>query len=194
MSAYRFILKPELLSKEYPLLSNIHYLTKQLTDIITIVSLFGESENSHHEKFEKREEPQSSNSAQDNPANVTQLGNQLKTILIAEDIEINFLLLSTYLKKNYTILRAHDGVEAVEIFKEAHPNLVLMDCKMPNMDGLDATKIIHKLSPETPIIMQSAYTFETDRDNAFQAGCIDFISKPIIKDTLMQMLKKYLPA
>jgi len=116
----------------------------------------------------------------------------MKTILIADDLDINFLLLQTYLKSDFAILRAHDGVEAVDVFRVHKPDLVLMDCKMPNMDGLEATKLIHDISLQTPVIMQSAYAYEEDRKNASEAGCIDFLAKPITKQALMNMINKYL--
>jgi signal transduction histidine kinase/CheY-like chemotaxis protein/PAS domain-containing protein len=115
-----------------------------------------------------------------------------KTILIAEDIDINFTLLQAYLKRDYIVARAHDGIEVVTIFDQLKPDLILMDCKMPNMNGLDATKVIHELSPNTPIIMQSAYVYEEDKTKALEAGCIDFLAKPIAKDKLINMLDKYL--
>jgi two-component system cell cycle response regulator DivK len=67
-----------------------------------------------------------------------------------------------------------------------------MDCRMPNMDGLQATKIIHSTSPEVPVIMQSAYAFDDDKKKAAEAGCIDFLTKPITKNALMEMISKYI--
>lgn len=116
----------------------------------------------------------------------------MKKILVADDVDINFLLLKTYLKAEFNVLRARDGVEAVDVFKTENPDLILMDCKMPNMDGLEATRIIHGLSPSTPVIMQSAYVFAEDREKAANAGCIDFLSKPITKADLMEMINKYM--
>lgn len=145
-----------------------------------------------NEKIEKGQTSECENKQQGHSQS-KESTNDPKVILIAEDVEINFMLLNTYLKRSYTVVRAHDGLEAVELFKEMHPDMILMDCKMPNMDGLDATRVIHELSPKTPVIMQSAYTFETDRQNAFDAGCIDFIAKPIIRDELFEKIQKYLP-
>jgi Response regulator containing CheY-like receiver, AAA-type ATPase, and DNA-binding domains len=116
----------------------------------------------------------------------------MKTILVADDVDINYLLLEIYLKNDFNVMRAHDGVEAVDIFKKQKPDLILMDCKMPNMDGLEAAKIIHGLSPETPVIMQSAYAFAEDKERAAEAGCIDFLVKPVTKQILLDMICKYL--
>lgn len=116
----------------------------------------------------------------------------MKTILVADDVDINFLLLQIYLKSEFNVLRAHDGVEAVDVFKTQSPDLILMDCKMPNMDGLEATRIIHGLAPELPVIMQSAYAFAEDKERAAEAGCIDFLVKPVTKQALLDMIAKYL--
>lgn len=116
----------------------------------------------------------------------------MKTVLVADDVDINYLLLQIYLKNEFNVLRARDGIEAVDVFKAQSPDLILMDCKMPNMDGLEATRIIHGLSPETPVIMQSAYAFAEDKERAAQAGCIDFLVKPVTKQALMDMIAKYI--
>ncbi len=116
----------------------------------------------------------------------------MKKILVADDVDINYLLLEIYLKNDYNVIRAHDGAEAIDVFKEQKPDLILMDCKMPNMDGLEASRIIHGLSPETPIIMQSAYAFAEDKERAAEAGCIDFLVKPVTKQVLVDMICKYL--
>ena len=78
------------------------------------------------------------------------------TILIAEDEESNFLLLKTILKKHCNILHAKTGVELLEIYKEQHADLILLDIKMPEMNGIDALKEIRKFDQDIPIIMQSA--------------------------------------
>jgi CheY-like chemotaxis protein len=96
------------------------------------------------------------------------------------------------MKTDYNVLRAKDGVEAVDVCKKSTVDLILMDCRMPNMDGLEATEIIHGFLPELPIIMQSAYAFEDDKQKAAEAGCCDFLTKPITRQALMDMLNKYL--
>lgn len=117
------------------------------------------------------------------------------TILIAEDTDSNYALLKAILGKEYHLERALDGMEAVTLFDEVKPDLILMDIKMPNLDGLEATKIIRELSATVPIIAQSAYAYEHDRKMAAEAGCNDFIAKPIAQNKLKEMIKKYvLPA
>lgn len=117
---------------------------------------------------------------------------QGKKILVAEDIESNFLLLKVCLEKNYNLVRAKDGVEAIAKFKECNPDLIFMDIKMPEMDGLDATKIIRNLSPDIPIIALTAFAFEEDKQKAFKAGCNDFITKPVSFKRLNEILNQYL--
>ena len=108
------------------------------------------------------------------------------TILIAEDEESNFLLLKTILKKHCNILHAKTGVELLEIYKEQHADLILLDIKMPEMNGIDALKDI-------PIIMQSAYAFENDMEAARQAGSNGFVTKPINIKELKSVLSSFLP-
>lgn len=109
----------------------------------------------------------------------TAAGTEQATILIAEDTDSNFDLLNAILGRKYRLVRARDGMEAVTMYDEVNPDLILMDIKMPNLDGLEATRIIRQLSAEVPIIAQSAYAYEHDRNAAEEAGCNDFISKPI---------------
>ncbi len=118
--------------------------------------------------------------------------NEKKTILIAEDVDSNFLLLKAILGKSYNLLWAKDGEQAVEVFKENMPDLILMDIKMPNMDGLEATRIIRSYSPEIPIVALTAYAFESDKEQAMEAGCNDFLTKPVQSVELKKVLNKYL--
>lgn len=119
-------------------------------------------------------------------------GNDKPSILIAEDTDSNYDLLNAILKKNYNLARARDGMEVVMMFEEVKPDLILMDIKMPNLNGLEATKIIRELSPDVPIIMQSAFAYEYDRNAAADAGCTEFIPKPIAQEKLKTIIKKYL--
>ena len=123
---------------------------------------------------------------------VTAAGTEKATILIAEDTDSNFDLLNAILGRKYHLVRARDGMEAVTMYDEVNPDLILMDIKMPNLDGLEATRIIRQLSAEVPIIAQSAYAYEHDRNAAEEAGCNDFISKPIAQEKLKEKIKKWL--
>ncbi len=124
--------------------------------------------------------------------NVDKEENEADTILIAEDMDSNFELLNAILSSTYNLIRARDGIEAVNLFNDKKPNLILMDIKMPNMDGLDATRIIRELSPNIPIIALSAYAYKQDTEEALAAGCNDFLAKPLSVAKLKQILNKWL--
>jgi CheY-like chemotaxis protein len=117
-----------------------------------------------------------------------------KTILIAEDDDISYLVLKKTLKAdNLGLIRAENGKEAVEICRSNNKiDLVLLDLKMPVMDGLEAMKLIREFRPGLPFIALTAYAFDSDRKNAIERGCIDYISKPFSKNDLLEVLKKYL--
>ena len=116
----------------------------------------------------------------------------LKKLLVAEDNESNFLLLMTILKKDYQIIHAVDGLETIQKYREYSPDAILMDIKMPNMNGLEATREIRKLNTCIPIIVVSAFAFDGDKQEARQAGCTDYLVKPIDSRLLKETLKKYL--
>ena len=116
---------------------------------------------------------------------------QIKKILVAEDVESNFILLKNLIGREYTLLWAKDGVKAIEMYKQYQPDLILMDIKMPRMDGLEATHIIRSYSKDIPIIALTAYAFETDKELALEMGCNDFVTKPVSERTLRKALDKY---
>ncbi len=117
-------------------------------------------------------------------------------VLIAEDEEINYLFLETLIEKRfgheYKILHAKNGQEAVDICKNKKISIVLMDIKMPVMNGFDATKEIKKFNPSIHIIAQTAYSTNEDREIAFSVGCDDFISKPINPSNFITILNKHI--
>lgn len=119
-------------------------------------------------------------------------GALIKTILVAEDVESNFLLLKAILGKTYNLLHAYNGQEAVEMFKTKQPDLILMDVKMPVMDGLEATRLIRQDSSEIPIIALTAFAFDQDRIRVLEAGCNDFLTKPLSSPLLKQTIEKYI--
>ncbi|MCH5309016.1 MAG: response regulator [Prevotella sp.] len=114
----------------------------------------------------------------------------MKTILIAEDNDSNFILMSYILKKSYQFERAKNGLEAVDMADKKAYDIVLMDIKMPIMDGLEATKTIKSKHPELPIIALTANAFDSDRQLALQAGCDDFLSKPVSSSACLEAIKK----
>jgi CheY-like chemotaxis protein len=120
--------------------------------------------------------------------------NKSKTILIAEDEDLNFQLLLVLLSRmGLIIIRAANGAEAVEICRSDKAiDLVLMDIKMPVMNGYEATKIIKELRPHLPVIAQTAYSSDEDRAKAFACGCSDFISKPFKRHQLLTKISEQL--
>ena len=115
----------------------------------------------------------------------------MKKILIAEDNDSNYILMTYILKKYYQFERAKNGQEAVEMAEKNAYDLVLMDIKMPIMDGLEATKAIRAALPDLPIIALTANAFDSDRQLAKEAGCNDFLSKPVSSDLCLQTIKKF---
>ncbi|MGZ2368157.1 PAS domain-containing hybrid sensor histidine kinase/response regulator [Ancylomarina sp. YFZ004] len=119
-----------------------------------------------------------------------------QTILVVEDEEVNFMyldILLTGFDEKITIIHAKNGKDAVNIYKtNQNINLILMDIKMPVMNGIDATKQIREFNQFVPIIAQTAFTTEEDMEEAMAAGCSDFISKPIKKEILEKITRSYL--
>jgi len=114
-------------------------------------------------------------------------------ILIAEDEESNAIYLKTILGQvKYDLFFAKNGKEAVDMFKENRDvKLILMDIRMPEMDGYQATKLIKAIDPQVIIIAQTAYAFAGDREKALEVGCDDYLAKPITKNDLLEMIKKH---
>ena len=117
-----------------------------------------------------------------------------KTILIVEDEEVIRFFYEKALKKTRaTLFFVSDGFDAVEMIKEnTEIDLVLMDIRLPRMDGIEATYKIKELIPEMPVIIQTANTLPSVYDSAIKSGCDEFITKPIKIETLLSLLKKHL--
>ena len=116
----------------------------------------------------------------------------MKKILVAEDNDSNFILMSYILKKYYEFERAKNGQEAVEKADSGNFDLILMDIKMPIMDGMEATRLIREKYPDLPIVALTANAFDSDRTMAMEAGCNDFLSKPVSSQLCIETIKKYL--
>ena len=116
----------------------------------------------------------------------------MKKILVAEDEDSNYELVKIVLQKRYKLLRAHNGIEAVMMNEDEHPDMILMDIRMPEMNGLDATRIIKEVNSDTPVVALSAYAFEENIREAKAAGCDDFMAKPFKVENLIEMVRKYL--
>jgi CheY-like chemotaxis protein len=115
-------------------------------------------------------------------------------LLIAEDDESNFFVLEVVIKKTTgaKVIRASNGIEAVDLCRENQAiTLVLMDIKMPIMDGLEATREIKAFRPDLPIIAITAYAMSGDEQKALNAGCDDYLAKPVSMKSLVAKLEVY---
>ena len=113
-------------------------------------------------------------------------------ILVAEDEDSNFELVKIVLAKRYRLLRAVNGIEAVTLCEDEHPKLILMDIRMPDMGGLDATRSIKEVNHEVPIVALSAFAFDENIREAKEAGCDDFLAKPFRVEDLLDVVQKYI--
>jgi CheY-like chemotaxis protein/two-component sensor histidine kinase len=113
-------------------------------------------------------------------------------ILVAEDTESNYMLIMAVLSKQYKIIWAHDGVEAVDMCRAMNPDLVLMDPRIPRMNGLEATRSIREFNKNIPIIAVTTFAFEHDKNEAIEAGYDMVLSKPINSQKLRAAINKAL--
>ena len=119
-----------------------------------------------------------------------------KRVLLVEDFEDSRFSLSKLLEiEGYEVLEAVDGAQAINLALSAKPDLILMDLSLPIVDGLSATKRIreHESMTRVPIIALSAHDISDFQDRATDAGCTDYITKPIDFEALMMIVSKYLP-
>jgi len=159
--------------------------TKNVNSIIGISKIINSNSSTKHYVKEESND-------NENFENNKYFMDDKKTILIAEDIDNNYDLLNIILRKNYKLVRAVNGMEAVRLFSEVNPDIILMDMKMPEMGGLEATRLIRMESDSIPIIAVTAFAFESDKEQALEAGCNDFLSKPIDIPILKSMISRYL--
>jgi len=116
----------------------------------------------------------------------------MKTILIVEDIELNIDLLTQLLEDDYNLLVAKDGAQGVNMAQQENPDLILMDVSLPIMDGYEAARRIRADKAHTPIIGLSAHAMSGDAEKAKEAGCNDYLTKPVNRDLLIKKIKEYL--
>jgi len=119
----------------------------------------------------------------------------MKKILVVEDNETNMYLISFMLKKNgFEVIKARTGKEGIDLAIKEKPDLVLMDFRLPDIDGLEATRIIRdsEANDKIPIIALTSYALVGDREKALAAGCTGYIEKPINPETFLAEIKKYL--
>ncbi len=143
---------------------------------------------------QKREDPQAKTGSEITKK-VVSTSDKLK-VLIAEDNATNMVLVKLMLKKalpHAKMLEARNGLEAVQLFAEERPGIILMDVQMPEMDGYSASREIRKLETKgrTPIIAITAGSMSADKEKCYEAGMDDFISKPIVNDALAVTLEKW---
>jgi CheY-like chemotaxis protein len=112
-------------------------------------------------------------------------------ILVAEDEDSNYELVKIVLQKRYRLVRAVNGIEAVTFCEDDRPDMILMDIRMPDMNGLDATRIIKEVNHDIPIVALSAYAFDENIREAKAAGCDEFLAKPFRVEDLLDIVQKY---
>lgn len=116
----------------------------------------------------------------------------MKTILVAEDNDSNYILMTYILRGHYNVARAHNGQEALDVVARGGIDLVLMDVKMPVMDGLEATRRLKETHPALPVIALTANVFDNDRDSAMEAGCDEFLAKPVNSKLCLETIARCL--
>ncbi len=114
--------------------------------------------------------------------------NKMK-MLIAEDNESNYLLYENMLAGKFDLIHAWNGEEAIELFSETNPDIILMDINMPKMDGYEATNEIKRINPSVPIVAVTAYAFATDKERMLESGFNGYVSKPINLNRLNEEIK-----
>jgi len=115
-----------------------------------------------------------------------------KKILVAEDEELNWMFIREMLRKTGAeIIRAKDGIEAVEITRKVNPDAILMDIKMPELNGIEATKQIRTFSKSVPVIAQTAYVMAEEQAESLRAGCNHFVTKPLDRTVVMEFIDRY---
>ena len=119
---------------------------------------------------------------------------QGKTVLIVEDENHNFFYLKETIKRTgASCLRAINGLEAIKIFKDNKDiEIVLMDIKMPVMDGYEATRRIKEINPEIPVIAQTARAMVKEKEKSIEAGCDAYIVKPYEPADLIELMMKFI--
>ncbi|MCT4614091.1 MAG: hybrid sensor histidine kinase/response regulator [Marinifilaceae bacterium] len=116
-----------------------------------------------------------------------------KSILIVEDVKSNYDYLYSIIEMTETkVLWAQNGLEAIDIVTSENPDLILMDIRMPKMDGLEAIDLIKKIRPNTPIVVQTAYLINKEDDICLKKGVKEFLIKPIEPETIYKLLEDYL--
>ena len=115
-----------------------------------------------------------------------------KEILVAEDEELNWLFIREMLRQTgASIHRARNGHEVVELSRKLVPDAILMDIKMPEMNGIEAVRLIRVFNEEVPIIAQTAFVMAEEKEESLLAGCNHFVTKPLDRTTIMELIDSY---
>ena len=122
------------------------------------------------------------------PHPVSRQDGKLPLLLVAEDTDSNFLLVSLMFRKEFDIVRAVNGEEAVRICREMNPAAILMDIKMPVMDGFEAMRRIRAFDPAVPIVAVTAFAYDRDRQKALAAGANEYVAKPLSGEHIRRVL------
>jgi CheY-like chemotaxis protein len=118
-----------------------------------------------------------------------------KTILVIEDNELNMKLVRSLLQlQKYKVIEAENGEKGIQLARDHHPDLILMDLQLPGMDGLKATQLIlnDENLKEIPVLALTSYAMETEREKAQAAGCAGYITKPIDTRSFSKMITEYI--
>jgi two-component system cell cycle response regulator DivK len=116
----------------------------------------------------------------------------MKTILIVEDTEINIDLITQLLEDDYSLLFARDGEQGLKMALQNNPDLILMDISLPGIDGYEVTRKIRETKKNIPIIALSAHAMSGHKQTAIDAGCTDYLTKPIDDKLLFTILNMHL--
>ena len=114
----------------------------------------------------------------------------MKRVLIAEDNDSNYLLMTYILKNRYEFDRARNGQEAVDMVESYAPDLIIMDLKMPVINGIEVSRRIRKNHPDLPIIILTASAFESDREEAESIGCNELLTKPVSGQKCLEIINR----
>jgi len=129
------------------------------------------------------------------PAASTAGSVKVVTVLLAEDHEANSTMLTNALRsRGYQVVPVKDGVEALAAARENHPDIILMDIQMPNLDGLEATRLIRadSMLADIPVIALTALTMPGDREQCLHAGVTDYLGKPVSIKVLLKTIEQHL--
>ncbi|MDO5571314.1 MAG: response regulator [Bacteroidales bacterium] len=123
---------------------------------------------------------------------VAEIKHDLPTILVAEDVVYNYMMMKTLLEGRFNVVHAENGQKAVEVFENENVDFIFMDIKMPVMDGLEATRIIRQKSDSVPIIILTAYAVRSLKKEASEAGCTDILTKPASAKQINATIRKFM--